>query len=410
MLTNLESSQERFRTAATHLNPAPGSPQYTEPTPISAEDRCLIVTGIRTGAISDFLPMQARYLLDRGVNARSVLHLDLGDERLRDQLKDKNQFEHLIDEWIKLGTSYLKQHPAPRLHLFISEIQRLERPEELLSQIKTRLGAIPFDLVATSTRLTAATRTIADRSPKKYSVALPAVAKMEFSTQRCEQLARKHQFAFNNILTQDILSLSPTLTFELVTQVAYTLLGLVGHHYSINKITYFLKLYKIKGSKESVSHTINELICAQLFFSVLKYNEVVSRQKVNPRKIYVADPNMLASLLPTSALHKLGFLENIVFLALKRRATTIYYYNTRAGYEVSFLALFDDGSKQLIHVCQSLGREASTDPAVKNLAQAMKELQLSSALLLTEGGTRKISTKSGMIEVQPISTFTQDNN
>ena len=75
-------------------------------------------------------------------------------------------------------------------------------------------------------------------------------------------------------------------------------------------------------------------------------------------------------------------LENLVFLELRRKGNSIWYYRTKGGYKVDFL-LQDNGESRLIQVCYDLSNVNTMSREKKALISAMKELRAETGLILT---------------------------
>ena len=74
-------------------------------------------------------------------------------------------------------------------------------------------------------------------------------------------------------------------------------------------------------------------------------------------------------------------LENLVFLALRKSTQEIYYYTTKNNLEVDF---YLPKQKILIQVCQTMVEEETQTREVGALEEARKELNIDSAIILTE--------------------------
>ena len=98
-------------------------------------------------------------------------------------------------------------------------------------------------------------------------------------------------------------------------------------------------------------------------------------------------------------------LENLVFTALRRVTPDVFYYRSRAGREVDFVARMPDGSRMLVQVCESLADPRTRRREVTALRDAMAELGLKSSVLVTRGelgdmgDEQRITADSGTIAV-----------
>ena len=87
----------------------------------------------------------------------------------------------------------------------------------------------------------------------------------------------------------------------------------------------------------------------------------MSRAIVNPKKIYCVDHGLVTSVDSGILVNSGHLLENLVFVALRRKAPDIRYYKSKAGREVDFVVELG-GARRLVQVCESLAdaRDAQT--------------------------------------------------
>ncbi len=77
------------------------------------------------------------------------------------------------------------------------------------------------------------------------------------------------------------------------------------------------------------------------------------------------------------------YLENVVYLELKRRYKEIYYYKTEEGLEVDFLVREGTKIVLLIQVTESLKDPKVREREYKALNKAIEELKVENGLILT---------------------------
>lgn len=90
-------------------------------------------------------------------------------------------------------------------------------------------------------------------------------------------------------------------------------------------------------------------------------------------------------------------LENLVFISLRRSSEDIHYIKTRSGFEVDFYTPQDG----LIQVVWSLADEKNRDGELRSLSQAMEEMQLRTAHLITADTRETIEIDQGIIRCIP---------
>jgi predicted AAA+ superfamily ATPase len=82
-----------------------------------------------------------------------------------------------------------------------------------------------------------------------------------------------------------------------------------------------------------------------------------------------------------------------------------YYYKTKAGREVDFIAGRPGSPRMLVQVCESLADQPTRKRETNALAEAMSELNLSQGLIVTRNEDEQIQVDSGTIDVVPVWRF-----
>ena len=101
-------------------------------------------------------------------------------------------------------------------------------------------------------------------------------------------------------------------------------------------------------------------------------------------------------------------LENLVFTALRRLYSEIYYYKTKTGREVDFIVPTSKNTRILIQACESLADTQTRKREITALSEAMAELKIKSGTIVTRSGDEQISTDAGTIHVIPAWRFLLD--
>jgi predicted AAA+ superfamily ATPase len=156
------------------------------------------------------------------------------------------------------------------------------------------------------------------------------------------------------------------------------------------------------GSVNTAKKYVEYLENTFLIFTVPLYAYSVRKQIANPRKVYGIDNGILRFASFRFSENKGRFLENIVFIELKRRKQEVYYYRTNNGLEVDFLLKEGTKVKELIQVSQSLAREEVKKRELNALRTAMQELKVKKGLLLTENEEEEIAIGKNTIKIMPI--------
>jgi predicted AAA+ superfamily ATPase len=218
-----------------------------------------------------------------------------------------------------------------------------------------------------------------------------------------------HQEYFHSILFRDLIERYDIAHPRAVLDLARHLTGNIASMYTINKLTGFLKSLGHKAPKESVSDYLEWFEDAFFLYTVRMFDASYTRSNANSKKIYCVDHALVTSVSSRILVNSGHLLENIVFMTLRRRFPDIWYYKTAGGREVDFIFQQEDRTWRLFQACESLKNPATRQREITALQEAMTELRLSHAILVTRDEQEEISVSSGIIEVVPVWRFLLDN-
>jgi len=89
------------------------------------------------------------------------------------------------------------------------------------------------------------------------------------------------------------------------------------------------------------------------------------------------------------------------FMELRHLQETIEYYKTAGGREVNFIATDRKGRKSLVQVAAEMDKPTTRSRELKALKEAMKELGISRAVVVTLGQEERLKTEAGLIHILP---------
>jgi len=176
------------------------------------------------------------------------------------------------------------------------------------------------------------------------------------------------------------------------------LLSNIGTTFSYNNLKKILGL----GSMNTVKSYADFLENSYLIFMISRFSYSLKQQFVSLKKVYCIDNGLAEAVAFQFSKNKGKFLENLVFLELRRAYPEIYYYKTANNLEVDFLIKSGKKDLTLIQVADNLDNEKTRQREINALIKAMDELKLKSALILTEDTEEEISLKGKVIKVKPI--------
>lgn len=203
---------------------------------------------------------------------------------------------------------------------------------------------------------------------------------------------------YDDILHRDIASRYRITEIKAFKELAFQLLSNVSNLASFNKLKERLHL----GSVNTVKGYIDYLEGSWLLFTVNVYDFSVKRQQIAPKKVYAIDTGLAGAVGYSFSPNMGRFLENVVYLALRRETKDIYYYTTQGGGEVDF---YLPASRRLIQVTQSLDDPETSRREVRALMDAMKTLGMDRALILSEGNALTIEEDGRTIEIRALAEW-----
>ena len=203
---------------------------------------------------------------------------------------------------------------------------------------------------------------------------------------------------YDDVIYRDIATRYRIEEVRALKELAFYLMSNPASLVSFNKLKEQLRL----GSVTTVKNYIEFLENSWLLFTVNVYDFSVKRQQIAPKKIYGIDTGLLRAIGFSFSPNTGKLLENLVFLALRRRTTAIHYLTTPAGYEIDF---YLPETRQLIQVSQNMAQPATRAREVRALADAMRGLGATQGLILTESEGPPIVEAGMTIEVRALATW-----
>ncbi len=405
--------------------------------------KAMVCIGPRRSGKSTFLFQLIRKLLDAGIPRDNILYLNFFDDRLRYLQRDG--LSAVMEAYYSL---YPKKKNTQTVHCFFDEIQvvpgwesfvdRIMRTEQcevymtgssaqMLSQeIATQMRGRPlswelfpfsfrefldFKGIDSSGPLSARRRLLIQSAFDQYweSGGFPEVAGFDRRLR-----IKTHQEYWGAMLFRDLVERHDISHPRAVSDLAHWLVDNIASLYSVNRLTGYLKALGYRAPKSAVSAYLNWFEDAFFLFTVRICDASLARANANPKKIYCVDHALVESVSSGILVNTGHLLENLVFTALRRVTPELFYYKSKAGREVDFVAYMGDGVRLLVQVCESLADPQTKQREVAALRDAMGELNLGTSVLVTRGGAggpsdgEHIVVDTGEIEVTAAWRFLLD--
>ncbi|MBI3314344.1 MAG: AAA family ATPase [Candidatus Omnitrophica bacterium] len=219
-------------------------------------------------------------------------------------------------------------------------------------------------------------------------------------------IAEYHKFSdaviikgiYDDILYRDIVARHDIKDVKALRELSLYYLTNVGGLFSYNNLKKVLRL----GSENTVKSYTDFLQDSYLMFAVPRFSYSLKQQFLAQKKIYCVDNGIISTVAFQFSKNRGKYLENLVFIELKRRGGDIFYFHGKEGREIDFMIKKGIKRNLLIQVTESL-----TDPKVRQreisaLTGAMKELGSKRGLILTEDEHERLKVKEGVIDIKPV--------
>jgi predicted AAA+ superfamily ATPase len=377
---------------------------------------------------------QMQQLLNSGVPRQDILYLNFFDDRLH-QLQHEG-LANILEAYYSL---FPEKKGAATLYCFFDEIQaipgwesfvdRVLRTEKCEVFITGSSAQMLSKEVATQMRGRALAwelfpfsfREFLDRKNVKY--ADPLTTKNRLLIQKAfdaywecgsfpevADLSRHlrikiHQEYFTTVLFRDLIERHDISHPKAVTDLAHWLADNTASLYSVNRLTGYLKSLGHRVPKSSVSDYLEWMEDAYFFFTVRIFDASLARSNTNPKKIYCIDHALVTSVSSGILTNSGHLLENLVYVSLRRMTSEIFYYKTKGGREVDFIARMPDQTLQLVQACESMASPDTRKRELTALSEAMAELNLKAGTIVTRNEHEEIATGVGTIHMVPIWRF-----
>ncbi|MDR1871799.1 MAG: ATP-binding protein [Deltaproteobacteria bacterium] len=191
---------------------------------------------------------------------------------------------------------------------------------------------------------------------------------------------------------------------QAVLDLARTTLKSPTASYSVNKLTAYLKSLGHKVPKAVVADYLDWFEDAYFLFSLRLFDPQGRNVSASPKQIFPIDPALTLSLSP-GPVDQAPLLKNLVFLALRRGYQNIHYYRTQSLKEVDFIVIRPGLDPLLVAFWPSLSSLKDQKRNLMAIIEALDELNLKAALVVSRDETDRITVNNRVITALPIWRF-----
>ena len=169
-----------------------------------------------------------------------------------------------------------------------------------------------------------------------------------------------------------------------------------------NSISYnSLKTILNIKSSTTVQEYISFLEESYLIFELYKYDFSLKKQFVSNKKVYTIDNGIRNKVALMFSEDKGRFLENMVFIELKRRKKDVYFYKTKKNLEIDFL-YHENKHYNLLQISYTMNNQITREREIKAIIDAAGELPQTKNLILTYDEEDVIEQNDVKITIMPV--------
>ena len=400
----------------------------------TVDHKATILIGVRRCGKSTWLNQVIDRLISEGVSRDNILYMNFFDDRLSSL--NSGGLDQVLEAYYLI---YPEKKNQERVYCFFDEIQvvqgweafvdRILRNENCEIYLTGSSAKMLSKEIATQMRGRALSWELFPFSFREYLThlsvnnQLPATSKDRLLMQKSyeeffeqggfpEVIAvdrflriKIHQEYVNSIMFRDLIERYDISHPRAVVDLARRLMENVASLYTLNGLTNYLQSLGHKVPKNSVADYIAWYEDAYFLFTVRIFSASYGKSNANPKKIYCVDHALVRSVTSGILLNSGHMLENIVYVALRRQNIAIYYYKTVNNQEIDFLIQNQQRQFTLIQVCETLANPVTRQRETLSLQNAMRELGLSEATLVTRAESEQIKLEKGTIEIIPVWKF-----
>ena len=388
----------------------------------------IVVTGIRRSGKSSLLRLICEDLLTRGdAVPANILYLNFDDERFISFTSA--DFAPLYETFLEL------ENPQGRRYLFLDEIQRIPGWERWLSRLyefeDVRIFVTGSNAAILSPEV-ATTLTGRHRQVTVWPFSFREFLALKGMPSEGLDLARdlhrpetkadfRRIFAdyveiggfpevartgdatlleqyWRDILYRDIIARYGIKNIKEIKELS---LFLAAHPGSVQSYRNLGNLIGVR-SVNTVKNYLNALTDVYLFLFIDLFDYSLKRQIYNPSKVYCADA-ALGGAVSFRFSRNLGHIyENMVFLALKRRGSEVFYWKSTRGREVDFVVKIGLRITEAIQVCSSLADPKTREREFRALREAAEVLKADRLTIITDDAEGSEKSDLGDIAIVPL--------
>ncbi|OQX81712.1 MAG: AAA family ATPase [Bacteroidetes bacterium 4484_249] len=201
---------------------------------------------------------------------------------------------------------------------------------------------------------------------------------------------------YDDIIHKDIIVRHKIRNSKIFKNLSLYLLTNFTGELSYNSLKTSLNIKSTNTVKEYVAF----LEESYLVFELYKFHFSLKKQYTSNKKIYSIDNGIRDIVAFKFSDDKGKYLENFVFVELKRRQKDVFFYKTKNNKEVDFI-YYEDNCFNLIQVAYTFADYRTKKREIDSLIEAGKELPKTKSIIITYNEDEIIKTDTIEIQVIP---------
>ncbi len=393
--------------------------------------KALVFIGMRRSGKTWILYQLINALQKTQGSLEKILYINFEDDRLSGA---GEHLQSILDAYFELYPQHIH---SPDLHFFFDEVheavgwekfvRRLLDQEQIKLYITGSSAKMLSKEIATSLRGRNLVREIFPLSFKEYVDYQGDVSNIKHPSSKQKAVIQHHLEQYlllggfpetlgtEPALHRELLQgyIDTVIYRDIVERYNVTNTSVLRHllKHCLQNAASILSVHKMYQVFKSQGHAVGKSTLyefmdyfedAYCLFSVPMYEFSYKKSQLKPKKIYPIDTGMITAFTIKPENEMAARLETAVFLHLRRTIEDIYYYHTASGKEVDFIALSKTGKRELFQVTLSLQDKKTKARELSALEEAMLELKISEATIITLDETDLITVASGTIQVVPL--------
>lgn len=385
---------------------------------LMGSNHVITITGPRRAGKSYLMRQMMKKLLEQGVKKENLLFVNFEDPRFT--TLDTTLMMRIFDVYKECvsptGVPYIfldevqeikgwekwvrTMHELQKAHIVVSGSNAHLLSKELGTLLTGRhLDCTVFPLsfkefllfnnMETKTPLTIAGKEAEIKGLLRKYIEEGSFPEIAFSVKKREMLLSY----FDDVLTKDLLRRFNVRKPHVMKSLLKYYLSNVG-----NLVTFMAAERFLHASADTIEKFSGYFEDVYLTFSLKRFSFKVKEQEKSPRKIYALDTGLCNALGFRFSENSGRLAENIVSVTLKRQqvrnpAMELFYWKDVQHREVDFVVKKGIKVNRLIQVCWNIHDEKTKNREMRSLEKAMKELDVSTATIITDDteGEEKIN-------------------